>query len=388
MRIISILLGVWSLFILARLFKLLRITPLVSNLILLTLSLTGMYVWIFSAVNYDDLAIPLFFLMLLNLLDFYRDRSFKKLMISTFIAMALALTKFTYMPEILLAFCIILLWNRCSLAKLAYDVKTSINFDKQRALIILLVFINLLFAGLVIERYGWNLIKYHSITPSCTKIHTYSECLQTPNFKRNVQQTNTFKQYKAQGGQLLGPIEFSGQWVEQMYERIYFYFGHKYIIANSVAKDLAAITLAAILLIFIFRPLKIIGSKELRFIAYITTVYVGVLFLFNLHSYWNTAAEFGFQGRYLLPILPFLYVFIFLAARNFYSDAGEVHKKLLLSLAGVLILANLYIHMPLLVFMRGTDNVWYTSKTAGFDNKLKNELRKSKLLHWKLEYGQ
>lgn len=387
MRLFSVALGLCSLLILAKLFDRLKITPLMRNLILLALSLSGMYVWIFAAVNYDVLAIPLFFLMLLFLLDFIKERSFIDLMLSTFTALALALTKFTYVPFILLAFVIILLWNKHDMKGLFNDVRSSINFDKHKVLLTGLIIINLLFVGLVIERYGYNLVKYHSFTPSCTKIHELSECLQTPNFSRNTQQAEVFKQFKAQGGQLLGPIEFTGQWVEQMYERIYFYFGHKYIIANSIAKDFAALLLAAVIILFIFRPIKILTSKEKTFIAYITIAYVLVLFFFNLHSYLSTGAEFGFQGRYLLPVLPFLYLFVFLAARNFYARY-LVGRKIALWGVGIILLANLYVHMPVLVFMRGTDNVWYTSRTAKFDNKVKNGLAKTKLLHWTLPYGQ
>lgn len=107
-----------------------------------------------------------------------------------------------------------------------------------------------------------------------------------------------------------------------------------------------------------------------------------------MHTYLSTGAEFGFQGRYLLPVLPFIYLFIFIAARNFYRNLNGNYRKPVLAGLVILVAINLYAHTPLLVFMRGTDNVWYTGRTAAFDNKLKSGLGKAKLLHWKVEYGQ
>jgi hypothetical protein len=389
LRLISVLLGIWSLFILSKLFNRLRVGILMSNLILLAITLTGMYVWIFSAINYDDLAIPLFFLMLIKLLDFIRERSFTALMWSTFLAMALAITKFTYVPIVILALAAIPFWYRGSLKKLYSDIRGSVNFSRDKLLLIFLIFLNLLFIGLVAERYVYNFAKYHSVTPACTKVHALSECMQTPNFSRNYQQDAVFKQFKAQGNQLpFSPIEFSGQWIEQMYEKIFFYFGHKYMYPNSQAKDVAGVTFAVILIFFLFRPSKIIKSRGMRFIAYVTCAYTLILFIFNMHTYLSTGAEFGFQGRYMLPVLPFIYLFVLIAARNFYQNLDKNYRKPMLAVMTLLIAANIYAHTPLLVFMKGTDNVWYTQRTATFDNKLKAGLNKAQLLHGQVKYGQ
>lgn len=389
LRLVNVALGVITLLILARLLKKIKVSAAITNLVLGMVALTSMFVWMFGAVNYDNLAIPLFLLFVLFMVDFIQSKTLTALLSSTLVAMALALTKFTYVPAILFGYLAVFIINYGHVRTLYRSVKKSINWPSHKILLILLVAANLLFIGLIVERYGINAIKYHSFTPTCTKIHTMDECLQTPNFARNQQQAAVFKQFKAQGSQLpFAPIEFAGHWIELMYERIFFFFGHKYIVANRAAKYLAGLTLATILTMFVLSRTAILRTIELKFVAAITTFYIILLFLFNAHSYLSTGAEFGFQGRYLLPVIPFIYLFILLVVKKFIVNYKGVTRQILTIFIGLLILANLYVHMPLLVFLRGTDNVWYTSKTIQLNNDLKDVLGKAKLLHWKLTYSQ
>lgn len=386
LRIINVLLGVAAIFILFKLFNKLKVPDLVSNLSLLALVLTGMFVWIFAAINYDNLAMPLFFLLVYFAVSFVQHKKFTTLLWVTFLSMALVLTKVTYAPTVLFIYLAGLFLLRQDAGAVLKTRRLNIKINKTRPLMVFLIVANLIFLGLCIERFGVNIVKYHAVSPSCSKVHTYNECLQLPTFARSVKQAAKFK---AEGSAVpFTPIEFAGSWIEQMYERIYFYFGHKYILPNNAAKALMGVTLAAILIFFIFRPAKLVTTRELGLLASVAAFYVLLLFFFNMHSYLSTGAQFGFQGRYLLPVVPFIYLFIVLAIRNFYLKSSLSMKTATVWVVGILALANLYVHTPILVFLRGTDATWYTGKTASFNNGLKDVARDTKLLHWTLPHGQ
>lgn len=387
LRLISVALGAYSLIILRKLLRKLKTTEPVNNLTILLLSFTGMFIWLFASINYDVLAIPLFFLFLLSLIDFIQKKSLRYLLLSTAFAMFLCLTKQTFLPVVFIAYLILVVLNLHQRRDVISKVKTNLSAEKKFILYGLIA-ANLLFAGLFIERYGVNIIEYHSLTPSCTAINTYQECLGTPGFKRDVEQKSDFAKLKAEKGSLpFSPLQFTAHWIEIMYERLYFYTGQNYMVADNVARNVFGLTFGLLLLVFLIKPVRILRTNEQKFIALVTVSYIVLLFLYNLNSYLAVGAEFGFQGRYLLPVLAFIFLISILEVRALYVHVGKYWRHTILGILSVVVLLNIYVNLPLLVFIRGSDAQWYTQKTTRLNLKLQAGLRKLKHITYTLPHG-
>jgi hypothetical protein len=230
---------------------------------------------------------------------------------------------------------------------------------------------------LFVERIGGNLITYQQIEVSCDKIHAYSDCMQDDVFSRNEIQLRAYAEQKARGdGVTYQPYQFTQMWTTFMYERSHFYYGHEQMRANYGAKVMA-VAMAATFLVMaaVFRK-KVAVSKGERLLFWVTATYAGTMYLFNLQTWLKFGQPYAFQGRYLFPVIPFLYYFcIKLLILTYQALHGRLRQVYLASILIVLTL-SIYTHLPLLVFYRGTEAKWYTDSTRSFHLRVQDELRK------------
>ena len=71
-------------------------------------------------------------------------------------------------------------------------------------------------------------------------------------------------------------------------------------------------TLAVILVcgVIALKKFAFVNDKEQAFLLIVAIAYTSILFIFNLQGYLSSAAKFGYQGRYLLPVIPILFAHI------------------------------------------------------------------------------
>lgn len=256
------------------------------------------------------------------------------------------------------------------------------EFNKRNYALWFLLLIFVIVGGLFIERFGVNAIKYQSITPYCTKLHTEQQCLENSVYKRNNNQQKIAAGLKqTDNSPVIIPTLFTSNWLDLMYGRIFFYTGSKQIQPSVSANLVATITFFFILIIISLKKSKLLKSDEQKLILLITVMYILILFLFNLKAYMDTAAMFGYQGRYLLPVVPFVYVFLVLLISNVYRSSSKDIRKILITLVILLTALNIFHHAPPLVFLRSTDDSWYTPRTKGFNHSTTNILHKIRLIN-------
>ncbi len=375
LRLINIGFIVVGFFVLYRILALIKLNRLQANLVIFMLTMTGMLTWLSAAINYDNLAFPLFFVSIYSLLKIIEKFRLKYLTIFGIFAISTLLVKVTFAPILFIAF---LIASTLSLQhKLPTYQQIKRDFIKNKTLLIVLSVLLLVFSGLFIERIGTNVVRYGSITPACDAIHTQEQCLRNSGYTRGVKQKKIVQELKANNQKLdVMPGEFVSNWLGLMYDRIYFYLGHKQMQPTTPARLASLLMFIFFVILLGLKRNILLKTKQQKFLFLVTVTYIAILFMFNLTSYLRDWAKFGYQGRYLLPVLPFVYAFCILLFWNVYNSCSKYVKRALLLVFALLTTINLYQHAPPLVFLRGSDSTWFTSETIGFNKKLNSMLHK------------
>lgn len=363
LRLINVGLGVLTLYAFKRCLDEISDNTLLKNLSVLALSMTGMYIWLSSSINYDNLANLLFITFIWQGVKTCRRPSVVLWLTLSGIGFATVLTKYTFLPEILLGIIItgyfLLRKNGYTIRSYGQDLKKTFEDNKWTTAIA--VSFSLVFALMFMQRAGMNLINYHQIQPTCTKIHTQEQCLTDPLFKRNFDlKQNYSPEEKHALANSLDPFGFTGSWVYSMYSTLYYYFGHQKIESSTKKEVSAAAVILMLGVSLILVRLKIRLNRAVLFVGILVITYIALLYMFNLRTLLNYGERIAFQGRYLLPILGFVYYF---AGSTLINASRSLPVKwrssyLYVCLAAISVAALM--HFPPLLFYQGTDSSWYS----------------------------
>ena len=376
LRIIDVVIGIFSLIVLDRIFRKIKAGPFVSNLALALFVCTGMFIWISAAISYDSMSMLGWFLLLLCLLRLQEKISLQNILLVALFAILTVITKITYAPVIVAVLLAYLFMERKRLDKL---VKALVpRTSSRRTVVLIVVFIAV--CGLALGRIGFNLARYHGVSPSCQAVHGAAACSVSTAVQRDEQVHAAFLKFAQAGGQVtFNPLSFAGDWSDKMYQRTFFYLGHRTMIPNRAAEFVLAMAAVFVAYLFATKKTRLVESSKEALLVAALIFYTGALFLLNYHSYLHNGTDIGFQGRYLLPIVPIAYVFILKLTRQNYRRLPDARKPLLTAACILLLLAFLYEDFPALVFLKGTDVNWYSAPTANVNLKLKHAMMKSHL---------
>lgn len=359
LRLVNVALGVMALLMLVSVFKRINKSQLTINLTIAWLTFTGMFVWVFAGLSYDNLSILLFFYLLYELIGLKDKLDLKHLLLSVCTALLLVLVKETYVPIVLISFLMLLAWH----LKKSGIKQTCLTLDKSyrkrwkssRFVVITLIVGTIMLGGLFIERYVGNYINYGKVTPTCNQVHTEEECMQNSIYRRNTGTRKEFLAAKQAGNVKLDSVfGFTKQWVGLIYERTYFYRGHQTLIDTPSSRVIASISAIMLLLLLLYSLATSKGFSAVTWaLAIITIAYILLVFLYNLNTYHYYGYPFAIQGRYLLPILPFVYMAIVTALVALYRRLGVGARQLLVLVTLLLIVANLAVHTPYIIYRNG-----------------------------------
>lgn len=359
LRLINVALGVMALLMLVSVFKRINKSQLTINLTIAWLTFTGMFVWVFAGLSYDNLSILLFFYLLYELIGLKDQLNIKHLLLSIFTALFLVLVKETYIPIVILSFLMLLAWHlkkdgaKKSLLTLNTSWKKLWNTNKW--VLVILIVLTVVFSGLFVERYVGNYVKYGKVTPTCNQVHSEEECMQNSIYRRNTGTRKEFLAAKQSGSAKLDNIwMFTKQWVGLIYERTYFYRGHQTLIDTATSRVVASVSAVLILLLLLYCLITTKGFSSVTWaLAIITVAYILLVFLYNLNTYHYYGYPFAIQGRYLLPVLPLVYVAIVTSLVALYGRLGTRARHVLVLVTLSLIVANLAVHTPYLIYRNG-----------------------------------
>jgi hypothetical protein len=362
LRLINIILAILALYVLKKCLDEISNDRIIKNITLFLLTMTGMTVWLAGSINYDNLANLLFLLFVWISIKIIKKPSANALekIFALTLAMAVTLTKYTFAPVV----CAGLLVTAIILWKVGYRPVIFWNqvkklFRTRQVLATISVVLLLFFSGLMVERIGINLLRYHALAPKCIKFFTTEQCRTNNVYNRNFRQSRAYTQ--ADKNELINkfdPFGFTGQWLYTMYNTLYFQLGDRRFESTPMTRIFAyllAISLVASALLS--RQRKKIG-RSTGFVLFISGFYLAILFLYNMDTYFSFGQQFGFQGRYLLPVLGFVYFFAITMVLNTYRNRKSSGQKAFAVSWLIVLFLFFATHFPPYLLSRGTDPSW------------------------------
>lgn len=281
------------------------------HFVLLILVLLPLSSLLAAQINYDNLQFLLTGLVLYWTLRFLQAKRLEIhwLLLALGVGLLTCVVKYTFLP-ILLAVVLVAgyqLWHRYGRAVPGAAWQSFRRLGKWNMLgLSLLVLIGL---GLCGERFGVNLVRYHTIDPECSKVMSVERCLNFSPFKQEY----TFHESKLAGTtpQPGGPFYFVyHEWFRQLYEQ-YFTTGtqtasEQYEISSAFKIPFITMLVAGAigLICFIIYAPKLWHRYDIWLAVLSAVALAAALWLVDFAKYRKTGLPLAIQGRYLLPVVP------------------------------------------------------------------------------------
>ena len=310
LRLINILFVAVGLYIFSILLRRLGAKQKYINITLLIYTVLPVTTLVAATINYDNLLFPLtalYFIAFLGVIKSTAKLDVKSVLLTIAVGSVASLVKFTFLPIFFISVVVglIILYRK----KLLHLKKMS--FGNARALIIYIV-LAAIPVGALAYIYGYNIVNFQSLQPSCTKVMSIDRCQNGPLFNRN-ELARASMDTRAE----MPLAEYLSDWYAGMVKWtvnsgaiISTPGGDEPVMANPVPIIMNLTytlgVLAVFGIIFSWRSLGRIMSRELKIIVLIAASLVVIIFIQNYTSYLGTRMPYGIQPRYILNVLPIL----------------------------------------------------------------------------------
>ncbi len=360
LRIVNVFLFASGLALWKKVFRCLGVSGALGNVVLVVLILLPQIPFLAGQINYDNLLFPLTALSLLltaqvaNALKAVRVDAAKLLWL-IILALLTSLVKYTFLPIMAgLAIYLGAQWwrQRRTLAKSLKNSWTKIALPVKMLLITALI----LSGGLFIERYGYNVARYHELVPDCGRVIGTDPCLDYGPWARNfhyaAQKTTGFNG---------NPLKFTGVWAWRMWQQPFFVIRQDY--ATGSAFLLPEITAGLIfsgglVALLVFGRRLAARRPHFSLLLVVVGTDVAALWLLNFAEYHGLQQYTAIQARYLFPIFPALLLLlgwaITEAVKKRHWQAGLALVVILLLLQGG----------GVINYMSSTNPSWWWPKSA------------------------
>lgn len=234
---------------------------------------------------------------------------------------------------------IVILWHRYkSLGSITQGLKKAfITADKRMTIVLSIVLI--VFFGIFIQRYGVNVVKYHSLTPSCDKVLNDKRCASYSPWERNYAD----EQIKATDQDKLSYSSFVDNWFYGMWFRSYFTLGGTAtqfetrgpFILPSISAIVFVVSGLVLFIYYFRRIIKVYSSPVVLLFIALILIYCFALFIDDLLAYLQTAQPVAINGRYLILIYPMLILLLLFGFNEILKK--KFNLKVLLFLVAILL---------------------------------------------------
>jgi hypothetical protein len=352
-RFIGIAIGVCALLVFRRITQLISRSVIIQNISSLSLALTGSFVWLAAAENYDMSALLLWFLFIYNGISLFVGRHLKYIYWMAVLFFFLSITKYTFIPFAGLFGLIsvgLYVWNS-SETKSVKSLRGSVVHEisswwgslKSWQLVLGSILL-IIGAGLFTERIVGNILVYRSFNPNCEYIHSHEGCMSFGVYSRDYRRVQGLAAGTADRVEYTPVVGYPAYWIKRYYDSMYVYMGHVYIPHYSYFVEAAGV----IALLFGIIGLIWARVKRIRLfrsqVEWYAVAIVGVLtvsqFIFNLNSIIYFGGQtYAHQGRYLLSVIGFSYIIYLIALRQIYK---RIPRRSRVYIVGVGIIVALY----------------------------------------------
>lgn len=316
LRLINVGLVVWSIVLFRAALIKATVGHASTNLLLALFVLIPILPLLAGQINYDNLLLLLVAWLLLLVQKIITQMQKNELalgtIIGTFIVCLLtSLVKYAFTPIFLASWIFIvsyILWRyrgayRTKLMKALVASWRMLNMSKRVMLAVGIV----ISLSLFVQRYGVNLVVYHSPIPDCSQVLDDASCEQYSPWNRDhsLAQTKTDNDEKS-------PFVYAGEWLYGMWYRLFFVINGNVDTALRYQNypPLPIIGIGAIVIFvtgfvaFCFKAKQLLNKNPVYvFYAMITFTYLAILWLQNYKAFLHTGEAVAVNGRYLLLII-------------------------------------------------------------------------------------
>lgn len=374
-RAFSIAFFVSGLILFRRLLLKTKASKAIVHTVLVLLMFTPMSPFLAAQINYDNLLFPLTALTLLLALRVVERLKQKQvdswsLLWLLTVCMFSSLVMYSFLPIFLAAVLWVCyaLWRQsrrlgglAGWTKLWQSART--NFGKLSLASKLMVsggFI--LLTGLFMQAYGYNLVRYHTPVARCAKIMSVDDCMQYAPFKRDYESHRDLQNGTLQFQYHVDPISFTlRDWVRIMSYNMFFALNGE-VSHFAVGEPLILPRLMALVIGIVGLPLVLWYQKRLRKhyrwlvpLVFVSLVYLVILWHQEYTAFLYNGYAVAIQGRYLIPVLPILYLVVALAIAEFLRRWQSL--KAVIAWLAIFILC--FQGGGAMVFILRSDNYWY-----------------------------
>lgn len=321
LRFIDIGLFAWGVALYRRLMFKTGVSRALIHTCLLAFVLVPIVPLLAAQINYDDLLLPVIALTLLLTLrldaSLVKDRRLDaKTLLQLLITCLLgSLVKYAFLPIFVAVagFVVVRLWqNRRDTPRLWRGLMASWRMlSRWTGLSLALLFV--LSVGLFVERYGINIVRYHTPIPDCSQVLTVQQCSAYGPWIRNY----TDKLNKAQ--MITSPIIFNNDWLYGMWLRTFFavdgpatnFQTRGPLLIPGISAIVFAVTGGVAILVTLPRLLRKYDKPVFWLLVATSLTYIATLWLDEYRDLLGTGQPVAINGRYLIPV--FLPVFLVMA---------------------------------------------------------------------------
>lgn len=350
LRLICISFVVAGLFVFRAFLLRTGLTKTMTHLSIAVFTMIPIVPFAMSQINYDSLAflfVATIFYISIRAVETTKQQSLWLILLLATSSVA-CLVKFTILPIAFssVLFVLIVLWRKYR-SKLPTELLIQTKNIPKITIVFSLLF--LLFGiGLFIERYGTNIVQYHTIEPKCDRIHSDESCIQYTVWRRDT----TWRQENLESGKRRNnPAEYTYKsWVPDVYTDFTGVAAFTYDDDNQALQirylptaikwspgtpimriaSWFVLVLAIIALVFSWKKLP---NRKLRYLTMGTLgVFVVSMWVRNYTDYMYIGTVTATQGRYFIPILIPIFAVVGLAFRYYLRQAKYQALFLLLCL--------------------------------------------------------
>ena len=369
-RLINIGIFVTGLFVYRKLLSELGLSRRLANVVLFFFVLTPIVPLLAAHINYDNLIFLLTALLLLQsvryLKSLYATHTYNitSLMWVVLYALLSSIIKYTSLPLSVAVIAILLGASLWAYYRNSRDEQYAFLWPK-RLMIFFFILGFLAFTGLAAERYGINMLRYHTPVPDCGQVLTEKECLSYSVWARDH-----FYAANHSKPAPLGIAVYPFVWVHRMVFETMFTISSRlepdgvtvtYIpappltVANYTAWGLL---LGGVILGFVYCR-RLWQLVYMRWLLLAIIFYTVVLFIKNFSMYMHTGEAMAIHGRYLIPVFPILYAALALVFGWGIERFGRPAAKIWLVIVTMLLLVH---GGGLIVWIYRSNPSWYWSQ--------------------------
>jgi hypothetical protein len=334
LRLSSLLFAIITIIFIRKILNLLRLPSLISNLVIFVYCLTPIVSVLASQLNYDNLLLPcstITVYLTIKAVKQINKRTIPTGLIIGLITFCLFCSevKFSYLPIFAGSFIAILYYLYKSYKgkpkKLLNNFKKGyLSIEKPKKIVLSCFFV----VGLAIfmNFYGYNLVKYHTLTAQCQQVIPFNDCKLYYPWERNEQALEYKKAHPTMGRMSIP--SFTVFWLKveyyQLFGEVIPIGGLVYIVKEFYGFIIFLSVLGVLTAIY---QAKTILKKHVWVLPtiIITVVYLIGLWLRNYNILLQYNKPLAIQGRYLLPVL--VYFYSLLALGMYYTFLNRAIKK-------------------------------------------------------------